>query len=370
MKHSLDILPLSAWIDTNGKPLIIAGPCSAETEDQLVSTAHLLANTGKVNVLRAGIWKPRTRPGEFEGIGSIGLEWLKRAKEETGLLTATEVATAKHVEEALAAGVDVLWVGARSTANPFTVQEIADALQAAGADVPVLVKNPVNPDLSLWIGALERINRAGIKKIAAIHRGFSSFEKTAFRNEPMWDLAIQLKTIAPELPIINDPSHICGNRELIPYVTQKAMDMDMQGLIIESHIDPSVAWTDAKQQVTPAALADLIDSLNVRKPESNNPAFEDKLAELRQQIDKLDDQILKTIGDRMKIAEQIGEYKRDNNVTILQVSRWDEIVQKRVQLAKALNLGEDFTVKYLELLHNESIRKQNEIMNVKTTAEA
>lgn len=370
MKHSLDILPLSAWIDTNGKPLIIAGPCSAETEDQLVSTAHLLANTGKVNVLRGGIWKPRTRPGEFEGIGSIGLEWLKRAKEETGLLTATEVATAKHVEEALAAGVDVLWVGARSTANPFTVQEIADALQAAGADVPVLVKNPVNPDLSLWIGALERINRAGIKKIAAIHRGFSSFEKTAFRNEPMWDLAIQLKTIAPELPIINDPSHICGNRELIPYVTQKAMDMDMQGLIIESHIDPSVAWTDAKQQVTPAALADLIDSLNVRKPESNNPAFEDKLAELRQQIDKLDDQILKTIGDRMKIAEQIGEYKRDNNVTILQVSRWDEIVQKRVQLAKALNLGEDFTVKYLELLHNESIRKQNEIMNVKTTAEA
>lgn len=370
MKHSLDILPLSSWADTNGKPLIIAGPCSAETEDQLVSTAHLLANTGKVNVLRAGIWKPRTRPGEFEGIGSIGLEWLKRAKEETGLLSATEVATAKHVEEALAAGVDVLWVGARSTANPFTVQEIADALEAAGADVPVLVKNPVNPDLSLWIGALERINRAGIKKIAAIHRGFSSFEKTAFRNEPMWDLAIQLKTIAPELPIINDPSHICGNRELIPYVTQKAMDMDMQGLIIESHIDPSVAWTDAKQQVTPAALADLLDSLNVRKPESNNPAFEDKLAELRQQIDKLDDQILKTIGDRMKIAEKIGEYKRDNNVTILQVSRWDEIVQKRVQLAKALNLGEDFTVKYLELLHNESIRKQNEIMNANTIAEA
>jgi chorismate mutase len=370
MKHSLDILPLSSWIDTNGKPLIIAGPCSAETEEQLVSTAHLLANTGKVNVLRAGIWKPRTRPGEFEGIGSIGLEWLKRAKEETGLLTATEVATAQHVKEALAAGVDVLWVGARSTANPFTVQEIADAIQESGVDIPVLIKNPVNPDLSLWLGAIERINRAGIKKIGAIHRGFSSYEKTAFRNEPMWDLAIQLKTIAPELPLINDPSHICGNRELIPYVTQKALDMDMQGLIIESHIDPSVAWTDAKQQVTPAALADLLDSVNVRKAESNNPAFEDKLAELRQQIDKLDDQILKTLGDRMKIAEKIGEYKRDNNVAILQVSRWDEIVQKRVQLAKALNLGEDFTVKYLELLHNESIRKQNEIMNVKTTAEA
>ncbi|MFZ4260728.1 chorismate mutase [Sphingobacterium sp. HJSM2_6] len=368
MKHSLDILPLKSWIDTGDKPLIIAGPCSAETEEQLVSTAHLLANTGKVNVLRAGIWKPRTRPGEFEGIGSIGLEWMKRAKAETGLLTATEVATAKHVEEALAAGIDVLWIGARSTANPFTVQEIADALQ--GVDVPVLIKNPVNPDLSLWLGALERVNRAGIKKLGAIHRGFSSYEKTAFRNEPMWDLAIQLKTIVPELPIINDPSHICGNRELIPYVTQKAMDMDMQGLIIESHIDPSVAWTDAKQQVTPAALADLLDHLSIRKPESNNPAFEDKLAELRGQIDKLDDQIIKQIGDRMKIAEKIGEFKRDNNVTILQVSRWDEIVQKRVQLAKALNLSEEFTVKYLELLHNESIRKQNEIMNANPVTEA
>ncbi len=370
MKHSLDILPLSSWINTDGKPLIIAGPCSAETEDQVVSTAHLLANTGKVHVLRAGIWKPRTRPGEFEGIGSIGLEWLKRAKEETGLLTATEVATAQHVKEALAAGIDVLWIGARSTANPFTVQEIADAIAESGADIPVIVKNPVNPDLSLWIGALERINRAGIKKIAAIHRGFSSYEKTAFRNEPMWDLAIQLKTIAPELPIINDPSHICGNRELIPYVTQKAMDMDMQGLIVESHIDPSIAWTDAKQQVTPAALAELLDNLSYRQPESNDPIFSDKLAELRQQIDKLDDQILKLIGDRMKVAEKIGEYKRDNNVTILQVSRWDEIIQKRVQLAKALNLGEDFSVKYLELLHNESIRKQNEIMNVKTPTEA
>lgn len=368
MKHSLDILPLKSWLDTGDKPLIIAGPCSAETEEQVVSTAHLLANTGKVNVLRAGIWKPRTRPGEFEGIGSIGLEWMKRAKEETGLLTATEVATAKHVEEALAAGIDILWIGARSTANPFTVQEIADALQ--GVDVPVLIKNPVNPDLSLWIGALERVNRAGIKKLAAIHRGFSSFEKTAFRNEPMWDIAIQLKAIAPELPIINDPSHICGNRELIPYVTQKAMDMDMQGLIIESHIDPSVAWTDAKQQVTPTALSELLDNVAVRKPESNNPAFEDKLAELRGQIDKLDDQIIKQIADRMKIAEKIGEFKRDNNVTILQINRWDEIVQKRIQLAKALNLSEEFTSKYLELLHNESIRKQNEVMNTKPVAEA
>lgn len=368
MKNTLDIVPLKSWLDTGDKPLIIAGPCSAETEDQLVSTAHLLANTGKVNILRAGIWKPRTRPGEFEGIGSIGLEWLKRAKAETGLLTATEVATAKHVEEALAAGVDVLWIGARSTANPFTVQEIADAL--VGVDIPVFVKNPVNPDLSLWFGALERINRAGIKRLGAIHRGFSSYEKSAFRNEPMWDLAIQLKSLCPDLPIINDPSHICGNRELLPYISQKAMDMDLQGLIIEAHIDPSVAWTDAKQQVTPAALADLIDHLNLRKADSNNPAFEDKLAELRSSIDKLDDLIIQKIGERMKIAEKIGEYKRDNSVTILQVNRWDEIIQKRTQLAEALTLSNDFAVKFLELIHNESIRKQNAIMNTQPTAEA
>ena len=370
MKHSLDIVPLKSWIDTGDKPLLIAGPCSAETEEQLLSTAHLLADTKEVDVLRAGIWKPRTRPGEFEGIGSIGLEWLIKAKKETGLLVATEVANAKHVEEALAAGIDILWIGARSTVNPFTVQEIADALQAANADIPVLVKNPINPDLALWIGALERINRAGIKKLGAIHRGFSSFEKTAFRNEPMWDLAIQLKTAIPDLPIINDPSHICGNRELLPYIAQKALDMDMQGLIMESHIDPSVAWTDAKQQVTPAALKQLVTDLSARKPESNDPTFEDKLSELRSEIDGLDNEIIQKIGQRMKVAEKIGEFKRDNNVTILQVSRWDEIVQKRVQLAKALNIGEDFAVKYLELLHNESIRKQNEIMNSKTIAEA
>src|ERR1700760_4307255 len=287
MKLDLNIQPLESWIKAVNEPLLIAGPCSAETEDQLVATAHLLKNTGRVTALRAGIWKPRTRPGEFEGIGSIGLQWLKRAKEETGLPTATEVATAKHVEEALASGVDILWVGARSTANPFTVQEIADALR--GVDVPVMVKNPVNPDLSLWIGALERINGAGITKLAAIHRGFSSFEKSGFRNEPMWDIAINLKTLAPELPIICDPSHICGNRELIGYIAQKALDLDMQGLMIESHIDPSVAWTDAKQQVTPAALIEIIDRLTLRKPEIKGVELQDKLTELRNQIDKIDD---------------------------------------------------------------------------------
>eukprot|EP01136_Pigoraptor_vietnamica_P030341 Opistho-1_new@89476 len=361
MKLHLNIQPLNSWINVKNEPLIISGPCSAETEDQLLSTAHLLAATGKVSVLRAGIWKPRTRPGEFEGIGSIGLEWLKRAKAETGLPTAVEVANAKHVEEALAAGVDILWIGARSTVNPFTVQEIADALQ--GVDIPVLVKNPVNPDLQLWIGALERINKAGITKLGAIHRGFSSFEKSAFRNEPMWELAIQLKTLCPELPIINDPSHICGNRELLPYIAQKALDLDMQGLMIESHLDPSIAWTDAKQQVTPAALSEMISKFTLRKPESKNEEFADKLADLRKEIDKIDDLVLQKLAERMSITQKIGEFKRDNKVTILQVNRWDEIMQKRTAFAKALKLDVNFTEKFLELVHGESIRRQTEIMN-------
>ncbi|WCT10980.1 chorismate mutase [Mucilaginibacter jinjuensis] len=366
MKIDLKIQPLSTWIKpaNENQPLLIAGPCSAETEEQLVATAQLLAKTGKLSALRAGIWKPRTRPGEFEGIGSIGLEWLKTAKQETGLPTAVEVATAKHVEEALKAGVDILWVGARSTANPFTVQEIADALK--GVDVPVMVKNPVNPDLTLWIGALERINNAGITKLAAIHRGFSSYEKSAFRNEPMWDMAINLKTHAPDLPIINDPSHITGNRDLIPYIAQKALDMDMQGLMIESHIDPSVAWTDAKQQVTPKALADLIDNLTLRKPEVKNADIKDALAELRANIDKIDDLVIQKLAERMQIVEKIGNYKKDNGITILQVNRWDEILKKGVQYGKALKLDEDFTEKLLELIHSESIRKQTAIMNAGT----
>ncbi len=361
MKLQLNIQPLESWINIKNEPLIISGPCSAETEDQLLSTAHLLAATGKVSVLRAGIWKPRTRPGEFEGIGSIGLTWLNRAKQETGLPTAVEVANAKHVEEALAAGVDILWIGARSTVNPFTVQEIADALK--GVDIPVLVKNPVNPDLQLWIGALERINKAGITKLGAIHRGFSSFEKSAFRNEPMWELAIQLKTLCPELPIINDPSHICGNRELIPYISQKALDLDMQGLMIESHLDPSIAWTDAKQQVTPAALSEMVSKFTLRQPESKNEEFTDKLADLRKEIDKIDDLVFQKLAERMSITQKIGEFKRDNQVTILQVNRWDEIIQKRTAFAKALKLDVNFTSKFLELVHSESIRRQTEIMN-------
>src|SRR5476651_1999003 len=361
MKLDLNIQPFESWAKVTKEPFLIAGPCSAETEEQLVATAHLLAATGRVSALRAGIWKPRTRPGEFEGIGSIGLEWLKRAKAETGLPTTVEVATGKHVEEALKAGVDILWVGARSTVNPFTVQEIADALK--GVDIPVMVKNPVNPDLSLWIGALERINNAGITKLAAIHRGFSSYEKSPFRNEPMWDMAINLKTLAPDLPLINDPSHITGNRDLIGYIAQKALDLHMQGLMIESHIDPSVAWTDAKQQVTPSALVDIIMNLTLRKPEIRNAELKDKLAVLRTQIDKIDDLVIQKMAERMQIVEQIGNYKKDNNVTILQVNRWDEILRKGVSYGKALKLSEEFTEKLLELIHAESIRKQTEIMN-------
>ena len=362
MKLDLNIQPLAS-LDTSE---ISAAPDSRAMQrrnrraiGRLQRTCWL--KTGKVTALRAGIWKPRTRPGEFEGIGSVGLEWLKRAKEETGLPTTVEVATAKHVEEALKGGVDILWVGARSTVNPFTVQEIADALK--GVDIPVMVKNPVNPDLSLWIGALERINNAGITKLAAIHRGFSSHEKSAFRNEPMWDLAISLKTHAPNLPLICDPSHICGNRELLGYVAQKALDLDMQGLMIESHIDPSVAWTDAKQQVTPANLAELIDRLTLRKPEIQGDKLKDILGELRAQIDKIDDTVFQKMGERMQIVEKIGNYKKDNGITILQVNRWDEILHKRLAYAKALKLSPEFAEKLLELIHSESIRKQTEIMN-------
>lgn len=367
MKLSLNIHPLNTWIKPSHAPLLIAGPCSAETEEQLLTTAHQLAQTGKVAILRAGIWKPRTRPGEFEGVGSIGLTWLKRAKIETGLPTAIEVASAKHVEEALAADVDILWIGARSTVNPFTVQDIADALR--GVDIPVMVKNPVNPDLSLWIGALERINHAGITKLAAIHRGFSSFKKTAFRNEPMWEIAIQLKTICPELPIINDPSHVCGNPALIPYIAQKALDLDMQGLMIESHYNPSAARTDAKQQLSPTALSGLIDTLTLRTVASIDKAFVNKLTALRQEIDKIDDQIMHKMAERMQIVHQIGEYKRDNSVTIFQLNRWDEIINKRQAFAQALKLDVHFTNKLLELIHHESIRKQAEVMNKKSMLE-
>src|SRR5690349_13877933 len=299
MKKELDLESIKTWLHTD-RPIIISGPCSAETEEQTVATAKQIAATGKVHALRAGIWKPRTRPGQYEGAGTEGLKWLIAAKKETGLPVTTEVANAAHVEAALKAGVDILWVGARTTVNPFSVQEVADSLK--GVDIPVMVKNPVNPDLELWIGALERLNKAGIKKLAAIHRGFSSFEKGPFRNAPMWDLAIELKTRIPELDIICDPSHIAGNRDLIALICQKALDLNMSGLMVESHINPDAAWSDAKQQVTPAVLGNIIEGLVARKPSTDNKTFKDTLAVLREQIDQLDDEIMQKLAKRMTIS--------------------------------------------------------------------
>jgi chorismate mutase len=289
------------------------------------------------------------------------LKWLAQAKKETGLPITTEVANAAHVDAALKAGVDILWVGARTTVNPFSVQEVADALK--GVDIPVMVKNPINPDLELWIGALERLNKAGITKMAAIHRGFSAFEKGPFRNNPMWDLAIELKTRIPDLDIICDPSHIAGNRDLIALICQKALDLDMAGLMIESHINPDAAWSDAKQQVTPAALAKIVDGLVVRAVTSDNKTFKDTLSILREQIDQLDDEIMQKLSQRMKISEKIGQYKKENNVTILQVNRWEEIIQTRIKLGKAMGLSAEFTNDLLKLIHHESIQVQTKIMN-------
>lgn len=359
-KKGLQLEPISSWMKVN-RPVIISGPCSAETEEQMVATAKQIAATGKVHAIRAGIWKPRTRPGQYEGAGEEGLKWLIRAKQETGLPVATEVANAAHVEACLKAGVDILWVGARTTVNPFSVQEVADALK--GVDIPVLVKNPINPDVELWLGALERLNKAGITKLAAIHRGFSSFEKGPFRNVPMWDLAIDLKTRVPDLDMICDPSHIAGNRDLIAFISQKALDLDMAGLMIESHINPDAAWSDAKQQVTPSALSKIIDELVVRTQSTDNKTFKDTLSILREQIDHLDDEIMQKISARMKISEKIGQYKKENNVTILQVNRWEEIVQTRIALCKAMGLNEEFTSELLKLIHHESIQVQTKVMN-------
>ena len=359
-KKGLQLESIKSWMKVD-RPIIISGPCSAETEEQMMATAKQIAATGKVHALRAGIWKPRTRPGQYEGAGNEGLKWLIRAGKETGLPVTTEVANAAHVEASLKAGVDILWVGARTTVNPFSVQEVADALK--GVDIPVMVKNPVNPDLELWIGAMERLNKAGITKLVAIHRGFSSFEKGPFRNAPMWDMAIELKTRIPELDIICDPSHISGTRELIAFVSQKALDLDMDGLMIESHINPDAAWSDAKQQVTPAVLGKIIEGLVVREADAASKSFKDTLSILREQIDHLDDEIMSKMAARMKISEKIGQYKKENNVTILQVSRWEEIVQTRVAMGKAMGLDEGFTRDLLRLVHHESIQVQEKVMN-------
>jgi len=337
------------------RPLVIAGPCSAETEEQVIATAKQLASNG-VKVFRAGIWKPRTKPGGFEGNGIKALPWMQTVKKETGMLTATEVATAKHVEEALKYGIDLLWIGARTTADPFAVQEIADTLQ--GTDVPVLIKNPVNPDLELWIGALQRLNNAGIRRLGAIHRGFSTYDKKLYRNLPQWHIPIELRRRIPELPIICDPSHISGRRDLIAPLCQQAMDLQFDGLIIESHIDPDNAWSDASQQVTPEVLNIILNNLVIR--ETNQTT--ENLTELRKQIDEIDINLIETLAKRMRISREIGTYKKEHEMPILQTTRYDEIINKRAQQGIELSMDGEFMKIVFEAIHSESVRQQMLIM--------
>jgi chorismate mutase len=343
------------------RPLIISGPCSAETEEQLISTATRLAATGRIDILRAGIWKPRTRPGSFEGVGVKGLPWLMQARKITGLPTTVEVATGKQVEDALNFEVDILWIGARTTVNPFSVQEVADALR--GVKIPVLIKNPVNPDLELWTGAAERVAKSGIEQIGLIHRGFSAYGNTEYRNAPMWSLAIEMKRRNPHLPMICDPSHICGRRDILAEVSQKAIDLDYDGLMVESHIDPDNAWSDAKQQITPEQLASMLDGIQWRRETVDEQTFQSALEQLRERINQIDDELLQLLGQRMKIADQIGTYKKNNQVTILQTNRWNQILERAMNKGEKLGLSREFIVKYFDAVHMESISHQNAIMN-------
>ena len=338
------------------RPLIIAGPCSAETEEQVMQTAQQLAQKG-CHIFRAGVWKPRTKPGGFEGNGETALPWLTQVKKETGMLVATEVATPEHVELALKYDVDVLWVGARTSANPFAMQALADAMK--GLDVPVLVKNPVNPDLELWIGALERINQAGIKRLGAIHRGFSSYDKKIYRNLPMWQIPIELHRRIPNLPIICDPSHIGGSRELIAPLCQQAMDLGFDGLIVESHCEPDKAWSDAKQQVTPDVLDYILSLLVIR----DEKATTEGITMLRKQIDELDNQLMDLLAKRMRVCREIGQYKKEHNMTVLQTARYNEILEKRGAQGSLCGMGAKFVKKIFEEVHEESVRQQIEILN-------
>lgn len=356
----MKIESLEDWGVGIKKPAIIAGPCSAETEEQLLETTQRIKEQG-VEIIRAGIWKPRTRPNNFEGIGEEALRWIQNVKKETGLKFAVEVATPKHVYEAIKHNIDILWVGARSTTNPFTVQEIAEALR--GADVPVLVKNPINPDLALWLGAIERISNVGVTKIGAIHRGFSSFKQTRFRNLPMWQIPLELKRELNTIPLICDPSHICGTRDFIFEVSQNAMDLDYDGLIIETHRDPENAWSDAAQQITPEVLGAMIKNLKFRTSTSKDKDFITILSELRGQIDHIDKELFEILAQRMDIVEKMGLYKKKNNVTVFQKNRWQEISESRNKWAEELGLNPEFMWDLFKLIHDASIRRQEHIMN-------
>lgn len=353
----LELKPLGLPSD-NERPFVIAGPCSAETEEQVMTTARQLAEKG-CHMFRAGIWKPRTKPGGFEGNGEKALPWMKQVKEETGMLTATEVATPEHVELALKYGIDILWVGARTTANPFAMQALADALK--GSDVPVLVKNPVNPDLELWIGALERINGAGIKRLGAIHRGFSSYDKKIYRNLPMWQIPIELRRRIPSLPLVCDPSHIGGRRDLIAPLCQQAMDLGMDGLIVESHSEPEKAWSDASQQVTPDILDYILSLLLVRAETQTT----ENITALRKQIDEIDNNIIEMLAKRMRISREIGQYKKEHGMTILQTARYTEILEKRGAQASFMGIDPECIKKIFEAIHEESVNQQMKVLNNK-----
>ena len=353
---------MRTWLDDFNltHPLVIAGPCSAETEGQVLKIAHELKNSD-VSIFRAGIWKPRTRPGGFEGVGAIGLKWLQRAKKETGLLMAIEVATAAHVKLALEHDIDVLWIGARTTVNPFAVQEIADALQ--NTDKIVLVKNPVNPDLALWIGGVERLYNAGIKKLGIIHRGFSTYEKTKYRNNPEWQIAIDFQHKFPDLPLIIDPSHITGKRDMIFQVTQEALDLNYDGMIIETHIDPDNAWSDAAQQITPTQLKQMFLDLTIRKVTDDADDYQQRLNKLRSKIDEFDAKLLDVIGKRMIVAQNIGALKKEKNVAVLQNKRWNEVLDRMIQDGEQKGLSEEFIIQFFKAIHQESISHQEKIFN-------
>jgi chorismate mutase len=353
---------LRTWLDDMNldHPLVIAGPCSAETEEQVLTIAHELKDSD-VNYFRAGIWKPRTRPGMFEGVGEIGLRWLKKVKEETGMKTCTEVANAAHVKLAIENDVDLLWIGARSTVSPFIMQEIADALQ--GTDKIVLVKNPVNPDLALWLGGIERLYKAGVKKLGAIHRGFSTYEKTKYRNIPEWQIAVEFQNKFPDLPLINDPSHITGNREMIFDVSQTALDLNFDGLMIETHFDPENAWSDAAQQVTPKKLKQIMVDLKIRKETNTEAEYQNSLDNLRAQINVADAQLIELLGKRMRVSDQIGALKKDKNVAVLQSKRWNEILGNMILEGESKGLSEEFVLRMFKAIHQESINHQEKVIN-------
>ncbi len=359
MIEDIEFKPLSTWAPHTLKTFVIAGPCSVESEIQIHTTAKALASYG-VPVLRGGLWKPRTRPGSFMGMGSEGVEWLASAAKTNGMLSASEVANSNHVELCLKAGIDIMWIGARSTVSPFVVQEIADALR--GTNVPVLIKNPINPDLQLWMGAIERISAAGIEKIGAIHRGFSQYEKNTYRNAPNWNIPLELKRLAPHIPLFCDPSHICGSLDLIPHISQKAMDLNFDGIMLESHFDPAHALSDKDQQLLPSELSKIISELIIRNPQSNNTAFIDQLLQLRSEIDKIDYEVLELLAARSALVHQIGLYKKENNITIFQPERWSEIVETRKKYGQEIHLSEELILDLVKNIHRESISIQTKVM--------